>query len=173
MKIATNSNQLLQIICRWRKWRKKWLLHKKFGKGSFRKWNNIWWNEKKKNWTSCEYDTVCTDGGKAITHVMDSSNANVALSTIKTEIKHNNTALLKTKLKYIAAPGLMESMFVLLLLKIPLKSVCDLLFWCVSVCDLLFWCDVCDVCQFATFERDCLCFVGVSCRVKMDMQLVQ
>ena len=49
-----------------------------------------------------------SDGCEAITNVIDSSNANETLSTIKTEIKHkNNTASLKTKLEYIAAPRLM------------------------------------------------------------------
>ena len=73
-----------------------------------------------------------SDGCEAITNVIDSSNANETLSTIKTEIKHkNNTASLKTKLEYIAAPRLMGVCFLLLLLKIftnTFKSVCDLLF---------------------------------------------
>ena len=48
-------------------------------------------------------------------------------------------------------------------------SVCDVLFWCVSVWDAV----VCDVCQLATFEQNCLSFVGVSFMGENGLQLMQ
>ena len=67
-----------------------------------------------------KYDTVCNNI------------RNYQMQSIKTEIKNkNNTASLKTKLEYVAACGLMQSMFVLLMLNMfinPFKSICDLLF---------------------------------------------